>query len=194
MFEAFQEVMHQVSLLPLVVILVMYQRNRMVTSVHWLIAAALSVSWFADSILSLIIRQGARFELFIPHLFTIPQLGLMLLALVSKITPMWFLFMGLILLTVTTLIGGDYLTIQIAGGLVVVWYAVRANLGVIGIGIFIYFGLGSLFWAVYMLDFPDGLRPWWFLYQYSRLAGIILITLGMVRYKPRLKVVRDAVV
>lgn len=186
--------MHQVSLLPLVVSLVMYQRNKMVISSHWLIAAALSASWLVDSIISLMIRQGGSYELFIPHIFTIPQLGLMLFALVPKITPLWFLSMGLILLTATTFLGGDYLTVQVVGGLIVVWYAAQANLGAISIGIFVYFGIGSLFWAVYMLNFPDSLRPWWFLYQYSRLAGIILITLGMVRYKPQLKVVRDAVV
>ncbi len=186
--------MHQVSLLPLVVVLIMYQRNKLVTSTHWLIAAALSASWFADSILSLMIRQGATFELFIPHLFTIPQLGLMLVALVPKVTPLSVLFMGLILLTLTTLLGGDYLTVQIIGGLIVVWYAAQANLGIIGIGIFIYFGLGSICWAAYMINFPDSLRPWWFLYQYSRLAGIILIAFGMVRYKPQLKVVQDVVV
>lgn len=186
--------MHQVSLLPLVVVLVTYQRNKMVTNSHWLIAAALSVSWLPDSIESLLIRQGAESELFVPHLFYIPQLGLMMFALVPKRIPPGFLLIGLILLTFTTLLGGDYLTIPVVGGLVVVWYAAQANLGIMNIGIFIYFGLGSLFWAVYMLNFPDSLRPWWFLYQYSRLAGIILITFGMVRYKPQLKVVQDVVV
>lgn len=192
MFEVFQEVMHQISLLPLVVLLVTYQRNRMVISSHWLIAAALSVSWPADSIESLLIRQGADSELFIPHLFYIPQLGLMLFALVSKRLPPWFLLAGLTLLTFTTMLGGDYLTVPVVGGLVVVWYAAQANLGVVGVGIMVYFGLGALFWAVYMLNFPNSL-PSWYLYQYARLAGITLITFGMVRYRPELKVVKDVV-
>ena len=192
MFEVFQEVMHQISLLPLVILLVVYQRNKMVTSTHWLIATALSVSWFADSIGSLLIRQGVDNALLVPHLFYIPQLGLMLFALVRKVMALWFLSIGLFFLTLTTWLGGDYLTVPVVGGLIIAWYVAQVNLDVLGAGITIYFGLSALFWAMYMLNFPDSLS-FWYPYQYARLAGIILVTFGMVSYKPELKVVKDGI-
>lgn len=169
------EVAHQIGLLPLLGCVLARSRER----AHWWLAAALSVSWLADTV---------------AHWYDPWLMGLVYSVLQVAIVGLVFLDRddALRLLGVLTLSGlvaawwQGNMTLLIT----VAWLSVvgivwdRPQLGLLRDSLVVYFGFGLVAWLAFV---AAPAYPSWFMYQFTRLAGLVLFCGAVWKPQPALK-------
>ena len=193
MFYAFQELMHQVVLVPLVVLLVSLRAGHGVRA--WLLAGALSVSWIMDSVNIAFLSNGL-FVLIAQYGKPI-TIALALGAVVEEPKVLARLSLGLMALVAASAIQGMNtveIVVPVLGGLAITLFAWKSQAGLYRVGTSVYFGAGAIAWVAWSLAASEPTRMafvTWFAYQGTRLAGILLITAAMVQKarQPRLELV-----
>lgn len=196
MFYAFQELMHQIALLPFMVMLVLRLLLRTPFGWRlWILAAAFVVSWSMDST-DVALASGGYAE-FITRYGNPLQIALVLTVLVKKYAMLSVLLAGLVVVSAASALQGiptRELVVPTLGGFVVSLYAWRSEKGLIRSGLLVKFGLGAVAWVAWSLAASEPTRTafvTWFAFQGTRLAGILLITAALVLHarKPRLELV-----
>lgn len=194
MFYAFQELMHQVALLPLFVVL-LSMKPMVYGWRRWLLAGSFFVSWSMDSIDVALAENG--FAAFITRYGNPLQIGLVIASVVREYAIMVILLVGLIVLAAASALQGiptREIVVPVVGGFVISLYAWREEKGCIRSGLLVHYGLGAIAWIAWSLAASEPTRMafvTWFAYQGTRLAGILLITAAMVQRarQPRIELV-----
>jgi hypothetical protein len=169
------EIAHQMDLVPLVAV-ALVSRRRLVSPVAWLLACAWLVSWFGSSL------QHFAGGLWWPSYVWLPvQLGLVLAAFKPERLP---LIAGALaaLAVVSALLtapGPDVLLTLVGSVGVLVLARGRYVLPV-----FLYFGVGSVFYLLMIQRVGDGFTPMWLAYQGSRAAAYVAF-LAFLLLRPR---------
>lgn len=194
MFSVAQEIMHQVALVPMVVMLVTWRT----TPFHlrqWILAAALMVSWVMDSTDFLLMSEGSA-QIIMRYGMPV-QVALALGAVVRDRRTLGYLLAGLVVVASTSALQGiptRELMVPVVGGFVVALYAWDKRDETLERGVLVYFGVGALAWAAWSVAATAPTTTAlvaWSGYQLTRLVGILLITAALVLYarKPRLELI-----
>lgn len=182
MFYAFQELMHQVALLPLAVMLVSL-RWRVFGWRRWVLAGSFYISWSMDST---DVATGAD-AAFITRYGNPLQIGIVLVAIVKERAALAVLLAGLIVLATASSLQGvttREIVVPCVGGFAIGVYTWGSEKDGIRSGLLVHYGLGAFAWLAW--SFFASETTWmaftsWFSYQGTRLAGILLITAAMVQ-------------
>lgn len=195
MFYVAQEIMHQVALVPMVVMLALLGTARF-NRVQWLVSCALALSWLMDSTNFIAMRVGEPIADTVTQYGAPLQVGLVLIALVPGKVFGKFLAGLAVLTAVSALQGfnGREAVVPVVGGFVITLYAWDRRDKTLEQGVIVYFGIGAvtwLAWAVAASAPTTTALVTWSGYQLTRLAGISLITAALIAHarKPRLELV-----
>lgn len=193
LFEVFSEVMHQAGMLPLLV-LAFRAHLREHGSARWVVAWALSLSWFADSAVELLKGFGVESYPTVVQLLVPVQCGILIALLADRINVKVLLCGALVLLSMLSAIQG-FENLEgvsfITGHLVVAWYAQQGKLPrQEATALAVYFGGGAVMW-VGVLALWDWRLAAWYGYQGTRLAGLLMLSWAMSRHEtPKLRLLK----
>lgn len=166
------EALHQAALLPLIAMMVL---GRKVGAAWWLLAVAFAMSWVGDSFAFYLDGAWAASYSWLPV-----QFALALVAFLSE--PMYRLvaFVGVLLLTVTSI------QISAPGPEWVLTLGASAALMAVAQGpltwpVMVYFGFGSLAYLVMVSEIGGAFLPAWYAYQGCRMVAYALFLGLLVR-------------
>lgn len=186
--------MHQVALLPLVVMLVLL-RTSVFSVRQWLLGSALAISWVMDSLNFLTLDAGLM-EMITQYGKPL-QVAMVLGVIVRDKQTLAFLYSGLAIATFASIVQAGLareIIVPLLGGFVIALYAWRTERGCCRAGLLTYFGVGAVAWTLWSLAASEPSRiavATWYGYQATRLTGILLITAALVMHarQPRLELV-----
>ena len=159
------EALHLAALAPLAVLLVLHDRSLL--DRYGLVAAAFSVSWFADSLTSVTGYNGFGFD----YVWIPAQILLVLYSLTDDPTYRWLLPWGAAMTAATSLafsFPGPEVWMTVSGSVAILWLAQ----GRITATLYLYFGLGTVAYLLMLTQIGNpGFDAAWYAYQFCRVAA-----------------------